>query len=85
MSIIAVSKTFGNNSAGGLDKLVLLYLANDASEQGVVHLSISRLSDLTGVSPTTVSRILRNLCARQILKKLPPLPRIGTNGYQINH
>lgn len=57
--------------ADELGRFVLLTLASAADAAGLVHLDVSRLSDLAGCSPSAVQRALRCLAASGRVERRP--------------
>jgi DNA-binding IclR family transcriptional regulator len=69
MSIIITSKVIKHTTAKGLQKFILLYLAECADERGFVCVPNSQVAAWTGFSVSTVRRALQKMCDSGLLEK----------------
>lgn len=61
MSVELISDALKNSSAKGLDRFVLVCLANFADEHGVAWPSVKKVSDRCGISESSVHRCIKSL------------------------
>jgi predicted transcriptional regulator len=69
MSMDAVQFAMAHNDISATRKFVLVTLAFYADEKGYVSMSISKLSDITGLSQSTIVTSINYLCDKRLLKR----------------
>jgi hypothetical protein len=85
MSVRVMSWVWEHSRAEGTDRLVLLAIADSASDDGNnAWPSISTLADKAKVSPRTVQRSIRALQLLGEITMSPNAGRHGTNVYQVH-